>query len=76
MNVSSWNEFKINRLGEYSDLYLKTDVLFGRCIWKLSTALDPAQYYTLPSFAWDNMLKITNVKLKFLLDVDVYWKRH
>ena len=36
--------------------------------------LDPAnkRYYTLPSFAWDAMLKKTGIKLEQLTDVDKY----
>jgi len=52
-----WQRFSVRTLVEYSDLYLKTDVLlladiFGnfrdKCIE--SYDLDPAHYYTLPGF--------------------------
>ena len=57
-------------MGEYHDLYLKTDVLLladvfenfrSNCIQSYS--LDPVHYYTLPGFAWDACLKMTGVKL-------------
>ncbi|XP_066585457.1 uncharacterized protein [Prorops nasuta] len=56
-----WTKFKIRTLGEYSDLYLKTDILL----------LDPAHYYTLPSFTWDAKLKHTGIKLELFTDVDM-----
>lgn len=73
-----WNAFDINTLGDYADLYLKTDVLlladvfenFRSCcidIYKL----DPAHYYTLPGFSWDAMLKYTRVTYELLSDIDM-----
>lgn len=59
-----WAQFNIKTLGEYSDLYLKTDVLLladvfekfrNSCIQVYG--LDPAHYYTTPGFTWDSMLK-------------------
>jgi hypothetical protein len=76
-----WKAFNINNLGEYHDLYLKTDVLLLTDVFEnfRKTAmkfyeLDPAnrRYYTLPSFAWDAMLKKTGIKLEQLTDVDKY----
>ncbi|KYN28506.1 hypothetical protein ALC57_02077 [Trachymyrmex cornetzi] len=61
MNV--WQRFSIRMLDEYSDLYLKTDVLLLADIFEnfrnscvASYGLDPAYYYTLPGFTWDAML--------------------
>ncbi|XP_066585614.1 uncharacterized protein [Prorops nasuta] len=72
-----WKIFNIKNLGEYSDLYLKTDVLLLADIFQTfrmnclsSYGLDPAYYFTLPSFTWDAMLKFTNIKLELLTDVD------
>ncbi|KAJ8914260.1 hypothetical protein NQ315_003625 [Exocentrus adspersus] len=53
-----WKSFNIKTLGEYSDLYLKTD-------------LDSGHYYTLPGYTWDCALKYTKVELDYLKDVDV-----
>ena len=34
--VDIWNEFKMNTMGDYHDLYLKTDVsVTSRCFWKV-----------------------------------------
>ncbi|XP_070522413.1 uncharacterized protein [Cardiocondyla obscurior] len=76
--VDIWQRFSIKTLGEYSDLYLKTDVLLlvdifenfrDSCI--SSYKLDPAYYYTLPGFTWDAMLKHTDIKFELLTDVDM-----
>ena len=32
--------------------------------------LDPAHYYTAPDLSWDAMLKVTNVELELLSDMD------
>ncbi|XP_055307001.1 uncharacterized protein LOC129572785 [Sitodiplosis mosellana] len=72
-----WNSFNIHTLREYTDIYLKTDVLLladvfenfrNNCI-KLY-GLDPAHYYTLPGYSWDCMLKYTKIEIELLKDVD------
>ncbi|KYQ46568.1 hypothetical protein ALC60_14427, partial [Trachymyrmex zeteki] len=76
--VNVWQQFSVQTLGEYSDLYLKTDVLLladifenfrDKCIE--SYGLDPAYYYTLPGFTWDAMLKHTRVNFELLTDIDM-----
>ena len=54
-------------MGEYYDLYLKTDVLrltdvFGdfKHLCRKYYGLDPAYCMTLPNVAWDAMLKKEN----------------
>ncbi|KYN23131.1 hypothetical protein ALC57_04455, partial [Trachymyrmex cornetzi] len=73
-----WQRFSIQTLGEYSDLYLKTDVLLLADVFEnfrdsciASYGLDPAYYYTLPGFTWDAMLKHTGVKFELLTDIDM-----
>ncbi|KYM95694.1 hypothetical protein ALC62_13660 [Cyphomyrmex costatus] len=76
--VNVWQRFSIQTLGEYSDLYLKTDVLLLADVFEnfrdsciASYGLDPAYYYTLPGFTWDAMLKHTGVKFELLTDIDM-----
>ncbi|GFY53002.1 uncharacterized protein TNIN_453571 [Trichonephila inaurata madagascariensis] len=71
-----WNAFNIKTLGEYSDLYVKTDVLLlsddfenFRSVCMKAYNLDPVWYYTAP---WDSMLKFTKVKIELLMDYDMY----
>ncbi|XP_023314539.1 uncharacterized protein LOC111693627 [Trichogramma pretiosum] len=73
-----WDSFKISNLGEYSDLYLKTDVILlvevfenFRKTCHEAYELDPAHYYTLPGYSWDAMLLYTQVELELLTDVDM-----
>ncbi|XP_024887727.1 uncharacterized protein LOC112464775 [Temnothorax curvispinosus] len=73
-----WRRFRVRDLGEYSDLYLKTDVLLLADIFEnfrdacsASYGLDPAHYYTLPGYTWDAMLRYTVVRFELLTDIDM-----
>ena len=72
-----WSDFQIENLGQYHDLYLKTDVLLladvfenFRKVCHHYYQLDPAHYYTSPGLAWSAMLKKTGVELELLTDLD------
>lgn len=72
-----WSHFKCKSMSDYSDLYLKTDVLLLTDVFEnfreicLKTyGLDPAHYYTAPGLSWDAMLKHTNISLELLTDFD------
>ena len=73
-----WKVFKMEHLQDYHNLYNETDVLLladvfenFRNICMENYKLDPAHYYTAPSLSWDACLKITDVKLELLADVDM-----
>ena len=65
-------------MGDYHDLYLKTDTLLladvfeeFRNVCLENYELDPAWYFTSPGLAWDASLKKTKVKLELLTDIDM-----
>ncbi|RLU14839.1 hypothetical protein DMN91_012726, partial [Ooceraea biroi] len=73
-----WDRFAIENLGQYSDMYLKTDVLLLADVFEnfrdtciRSYGLDPAHYYTLPGYTWDAMLLHTGIEFEMLTDVDM-----
>ena len=66
-------------MGDYHDLYLKTDVLllcdvFEKFINTCSTyyRLDPCHYFSAPGLSWDAMLKMTGIKLDCINDIYVH----
>ena len=72
-------EEKLKNMGEYHDLYLGSNVLLladvfesFRKICLQYYSLDPCHYFTSPSLSWDAMLKMTNIKLELMIDVDMY----
>nr|DAC81291.1 TPA_asm: PolB [Ladona dragonfly adintovirus] len=75
---SMWNKFHCTTLGEYSDVYLKMDVLLladvfenFRDVCRATYKLDPAWYFTAPGLAFDAMLKHTRISLELMTDYDM-----
>ncbi|KAI8123512.1 hypothetical protein CVS40_5989 [Lucilia cuprina] len=73
-----WKKFECKTLEDYLMLYLKSDVLLladvfenFRTVCKSIYNLDPCHYYTAPGLSWDAMLKITNIKLDLLTDLEM-----
>ena len=72
-----WKTFECRTLGDYTDLYSRTDVLLladvfenFRKMCQKQYGLDPAHYYTSPGLSWDALLKKTRVELELLTDYD------
>ena len=74
-----WNTFKINTMGDYHGLYLKTDVLLLVDVFEkfINTCLeyfelDPCHYFSSPGLSWDAMLKMTGRELELISDTDMH----
>ena len=77
--VDVWDVFKVNTMGDYYDLYLKTDVLLLADVFEkfINTCLeyyglDPCQYFRSPELSWNAMLKVTGIELEVISDNDMY----
>ncbi|XP_033121232.1 uncharacterized protein LOC117120319 [Anneissia japonica] len=74
-----YEHFGCKNLGDYHDLYLKTDVLLLADVFQNFRAtayrvygLDPCNYFTLPGFSWDALLSKTGVELELMTDLDMH----
>ena len=72
-----WETFECKTLGDYHDLYVKTDVALLADVFenfrKLCLeqyGLDPAHYFTSPGLSWDALLKKTRVELELFTDLE------
>ena len=77
--VDIWNVFKMKTMGDYHDLYLKTDVLLLAYVLEkvINTCLDyhgldPCHYFSSPGSSWDAMLKMTKIELELISDNDMH----
>ena len=64
---------------DYHDYYFKKDVLLLADVFEkfIDTCLkyyglDPSHYFSAPALSWDAMLKITNIELEKISDIDKY----
>ena len=74
-----WNTFNMRTMGEYHDLYLKSDILLLADVFENFRKtchqyykLDSCHYFTSPGLSWDAMLKMTGIKLELMTDVDMF----
>ena len=74
-----WDTFNLKTMGDYHDLYLKSDVLLLADVFENFRKtclqyykLDPCHYFTSPGLSWDAMLKMTDIKLELITDIDMY----
>ena len=66
-------------MGDYHDLYLKPDVLLLADVFEKFIkmclnyyGLDPCHYFSSPGLSWDAMLKMTEVELELISDIDMH----
>ena len=66
-------------MGEYHDLYLKSDILLLADVFENFRKtrlqyykLDPCHYFASPGLSWDAMLKMTGIKLELMTNVDMF----
>ena len=66
-------------MADCHDLYLKTGVLLLADVFEkfIKTCLDyygldPCHYFSSPGLSWDAMLKMTEVELEFISDIDMH----
>ena len=74
-----WNTFNLKTMGDYHDLYLKSDILLLADVFENFRKtclqyykLDPCHYFTSPGLSWDAMLKMTDIKLELMVDIDMF----
>ena len=74
-----WKTFNIKTMGVCEDLYLKSDLLLLADVFESFRKtclqyykLDPCHYFTSPGLSWDAMLKMTNIKLELMTNVDMF----
>ena len=74
-----WTTFQLQTMGEYHNLYLKSDILLLADVFENFRKtclqyykLDPCHYFTSPGLSWDAMLKMTNIQLELMTDIDMF----
>ena len=73
-----WKTFSLKNMGEYHDLYLQSDILLLADVFENFREtcleyykLDPCHYFTSPGLSWDAMLRMTDIKIELMTDIDM-----
>ena len=74
-----WKTLKCKTMGDYHDYYLASDVVLLSDVFENFRKtcleyykLDPCHYFTSPGLSWDAMLKMTNIELELMTDIDMF----
>jgi hypothetical protein len=74
-----WQTFNIKNMGEYTDLYVLSDVLLLADVFEAfresvhhNFQLDVCHYFSAPGVSFDSMLLHSNVELELLVEIDSY----
>ena len=66
-------------MGDYHYLYLKTEALLSADVFERFSSscleyyrLDPCHYFGSPGLGWDAMLKMTEIELGLISEIDIY----
>ena len=77
--IKLWNTFWLKNMRECHDLYLKSGILLLAYVFENFRKtfmqyykLDPCYYFTGPGLSWDAILKMTDIKLELIIDVDMF----
>ena len=77
--LNVWKVFKCEKLLDYHNFYLKSDVLLLADVWESfrnvcysNYGLDCTYYYTSPGLSFDAMLKHTKIELELFTDSEMY----
>ena len=76
-HISIEDYLMCEKMGDYHDHYLKKDVLLLADVFEKFTStclkyyeLDPCHYFSSPGLSWDAMLKMTDIELEKISDID------
>ena len=75
----TWDKSEMKNMGDYHGHYFKKDVLLLADVYEkfIDTCLkyyglDPCHYFSSPGLSWDAMLKMTDIKLEKISDINKY----
>ena len=70
-----WETFSMKNMGEYHDFYLTSDILLLADVFEnfRKTCLEYYKLdFTSPGLSWDALLKMTDIKLELMTDIDMF----
>ena len=74
-----WDKFEMENMGDYHDHYLKIYIFLSADVFEEFIAtcliyygLDPCHCFSSPRLSWDAILKMTDIKLEKISDIDKY----